>query len=257
MPLLQIVADVAGRQRSQGGCLFGHGTIVSVVRALPDAPSLLLLVLTVIAVERGRPRHAAALVGLAGLAKDSNLLWSTVLLGPARAGAGGGDRCRQALLVLGPLASWMAYLWMMNHASAGLGGYGNFAAPLTEYVAAWGATLSELEQRGSRLVWFKLFALISLATQALVLIAVRARDDPWWRAGIASCVLMVFLGPAVWGGHPTAATRVLLPMTVAFNAVLPRNRWFWPLFVLGNLTVVHGLHELAVLDWIAWDSPFP
>lgn len=43
---------------------------------------------------------------------------------------------------------------------------------------------------------------------------------------------------------------VLLPMTVAFNAVLPRNRWFWPLLFLGNLTVINALHELKVVDWV-------
>ena len=92
---------------------------------------------------------------------------------------------------------------------------------------------------------------ISLGTQAMVLVAVRAWTSAWWRVGIASCALMLVLGPAVWSGHPGAVTRVLLPMTVAFNAVLPPNRWFWPLFVLGNLTIPHGLIMLGVIDWPA------
>ena len=48
-----------------------------------------------------------------------------------------------------------------------------------------------------------------------------------------------------------AATRVLLPMTFAFNVLLPRNRWFWPLFVVGNLPTVHGLEALRLINWIA------
>jgi hypothetical protein len=55
---------------------------------------------------------------------------------------------------------------------------------------------------------------------------------------------MAALGPAVWEGVPGAVPRVLLPMTFAFNAVLPKNRWFWPLFVLGNLTVLPALHAI-------------
>ena len=87
--------------------------------------------------------------------------------------------------------------------------------------------------------------------QLIVLLAVCSRNRPWWRVGIASCALMACLGPAQWEGHVMAATRVLLPMTFAFNVLLPRNRWFWPLFVVGNLPTVHGLEALRLINWIA------
>jgi hypothetical protein len=51
---------------------------------------------------------------------------------------------------------------------------------------------------------------------------------------------MIFLGQAVWEGHPGAATRVLMPMTFAFNLLLPSTRWFWLLWVLGNVNVLDG-----------------
>ena len=235
------------------GCLFSHGAIVSVVRALPDGPSLLLLALTVLAIERGRTGRAAALVGVVGLAKDSNLFWSAVLCDPA-----GVRRCRWrdlcvgGLLVAGPLALWMFYLWSADAAAGSLVGARNFAAPFTGYVAKWGETLAGLrEDAASPYPLLNLFALVSLTTQAVVLVVVRAWDSAWWRAGIMACALMVFLGPAVWAGAPGAATRVLLPMTVAFNAVLPRNRWMWPVLVLGNLTIINGLEALNILDWVA------
>lgn len=45
----------------------------------------------------------------------------------------------------------------------------------------------------------------------------------------------------VWGVVELGgADRVLLPMTIAFNVLLPTRRWFWPLWALGNLTVAHG-----------------
>ena len=62
---------------------------------------------------------------------------------------------------------------------------------------------------------------------------------------------MVFPGPAVWVGHPTAVTCVLLPMTVAFNATLPCSQWCWPLLAPGNLTILPGLVELGVINWPA------
>ena len=233
------------------GCMFSHGVIVSVTAAVPDGPGMLLLALTVFAVERGRPRCAAGLVGLAGLAKDINLLWGAVLIewnGTSR--SDWRSLSARGLLVAGPLAVWMLYLWIGNHEFEDIAGLGNFAVPLTGYVTKWGTTLSELREVG----WvsqarFSLFFVVGLTTQALVLLTVRAPANPWWRAGMASCGLMVFLGPAVWEGYPGAATRVLLPMTFAFNTGLPRNRWFWPLFVLGNLAVLSALEALRVPFW--------
>ena len=233
-------------------CVFAHGVAVSIVRALPDGPSLLLLCLTLLAVERARPGCAAVLTGLAGLAKDSNLIWSAVLLDPRALRARGWHGFwRYGVVVVAPLALWMTHLWLMGYTTENMAGVRNFAAPLSGYVTTWSGTVSEIREGTSPWPWLKALSLIGLTTQAIGLVVLRNRHDAWWRAGIVSCVLMVFLGPAVWEGHPPAATRVLLPMTVAFNALLPNNRWFWPLFVLGNLSVLHGLAELGLIDWPA------
>jgi hypothetical protein len=45
------------------------------------------------------------------------------------------------------------------------------------------------------------------------------------------------LGDAVWEGYPGAALRVLLPMTLAFNVLLPRGGKWRAWLVLGNLAV--------------------
>lgn len=234
------------------GCLFGNGVIASVVRALPDLPSLLLLALTVLAIERRRTTGGAALVGLAGLAKETNLVWSTVLCDPTDLRTQGWRKLAvPALLGAGPLALWVLYLWGADVTSGRIVGARNFAAPFTAYLAQWGGVLSELREGVSPDTWLQLFALISLTTQAVVLVALRGWANAWWRAGIASCALMVVLGTAVWGGYPVASTRVLLPMTVAFNVLLPPGRWFWPAFLLGNLTIVSGLESLGLLNWPA------
>jgi len=80
----------------------------------------------------------------------------------------------------------------------------------------------------------------SLFLQALVLGWRRVPSDPWWRIGAAYGVLMVFLGPWVWSGY-WAACRAVLPLTVAFNLLLPAGRCFWPLWIAGNLTLLHGV----------------
>ena len=231
-------------------CMFSHGVLTSVTNALPDGASMLLLALAIAAIETGRSWTATALVGVSGLAKDVNLVWSAILI---RSGGSKPYRSRiavlagQGMLVTAPLILWTLYVWLSSHEPTLGVGNRNFAV-LTGYVTKWMATLAELGETG----WwgsharFSLLALVSLTTQALVLVTHRDWTSPWWRAGMASCILMLFLGPAVWHGHPGAVTRIVLPMTFAFNVGLQGTKWFWPLFVLGNLTIVPGLRDIHV-----------
>ena len=232
------------------GCMFSHGVVISVIAAVPDGASMLLLALSVLAIERGRARRAAGLVGLAGLAKDINLLWSAVLIVPdGLKRYGWRDLCLWGLMVAGPLSLWMLYV-AASLDFEDLGGGRNFAPPLAGYLENWSLTLAALGDEGwDSYARLSLYAMIGLTTQGAVLLAVRDWRNPWWRAGVGSVVLMTVLGPAVWEGYPGAVTRVLLPMTFAFNAVLPKNRWFWPLFVLGNLSILPGLEVLRVPFW--------
>jgi hypothetical protein len=56
--------------------------------------------------------------------------------------------------------------------------------------------------------------------------------------GAGFAVLMALLGGAVWEGFPGAASRVLLPMTLAFNILVPRGRAWWAVLLVGNLSVL-------------------
>jgi hypothetical protein len=97
---------------------------------------------------------------------------------------------------------------------------------------------------------FSLLGLVSLTTQCLVLLWQRDWRNPWWRMGVAYAGLMAVLGSAVWEGDPGAATRVVVPMTIAFNVLLTKHRWFWPLWALGNASVVHAV-EVMRLPWLS------
>lgn len=57
-------------------------------------------------------------------------------------------------------------------------------------------------------------------------------------------MLFIFLGPAVWGGYPGAAARVVLPMTLAFNVLVPRGLRWWPILLLGNLSALSAVDQL-------------
>lgn len=80
--------------------------------------------------------------------------------------------------------------------------------------------------------------LVALTVQFFFFILWPDRRNPWWRLGAAYAALMVFLGDAVWEGYPGAASRVLLPMALAFNILVPRRGAWWIVLVLGNLTVL-------------------
>ena len=235
-------------------CLFGHGLIASVRLSLLAGPSLLLLALAIIAIERGRPWIASAVLGLSGLGRETNLLAGACLFGrkfrPLRVMDHAAPVAR-IILVGVPLALWLGYLYFSDHGVTMSSGRGNLAAPLSAFVAKWDVTLAELQEFGWTETYarFSFLSLVSLTTQALFLMWQREWTAPWWRIGIAYTVLMVFLGPAVWAGDQVAANRVLLPMTVAFNVQLAHTRGSWPLVILGNLTVLHGLESLRV-PWL-------
>lgn len=229
--------------------MLSHGFMASMARALADGPSALIIALGVAAVHANRQWLAAAILGVSGLTRETNLLAGVVLL-PAQLPAPNrlGALAVQGLAVVAPLALWVAYLVSLGLPPEAAGA-GNFAAPLVAYVNDWTASVEEARLYASEFdAWLAVLTLVALTTQAVAFIWWRAWRDPWWRVGVGYVLLMLVLGPAVWEGQPAAVTRVVLPMTVAFNVLLPRGRWFWPLWILGNANLLHAPREMG-LDW--------
>lgn len=99
---------------------------------------------------------------------------------------------------------------------------------------------------------WSLLVLVALAVQWLWLALRPQWHSPWWRVGAAYALLMAVLGDAVWEGFPGAACRVLLPMAVAFNVLVPRAGWRSLLVLLaGNLTVLLAPTQLPPPFWDA------
>jgi hypothetical protein len=222
-----------------GGVLFSAGLIWSVRGALLDGPSLLLIAVGVALAEAGRPWWSAVVLGVSGLAKETNLL-AGAALAPApqevrrdwRGLAG-----RAGLLVL-PLALWLVCLWVWL-GTVGDSGARNFGLPLMAYLAKWRETLQLLRVDGlESFERFNVPVLVALLVQTLFFLLRPRWRETWWRIGAAYAVLMIFLGAAVWEGYPSAAVRVLLPMQLAFNIAVPRGGRGWlVLLLLGNLTL--------------------
>jgi len=119
---------------------------------------------------------------------------------------------------------------------------------VTAFARKWGADLvaaatSDLPW----LAWTTLLATMALTAQTVFFLTRWRPDDRWWRLGAGYSMLLFFLGGAVWEGFPGAATRVLLPLNLAFNVFVHRTRAPLAWLLIGNFTVFSGLLTLNYL----------
>ncbi|MEZ5288436.1 MAG: hypothetical protein R2712_27240 [Vicinamibacterales bacterium] len=228
------------------GAMACHGLLVSLRLALSDGPAALVIVLALVALGSERRWLTAVLLGAAGLAKETSLIAGSVLLPPAREWRHRAlALAAQGALVAAPFALWLAYLWMRGF-PGDTAGARNFAWPLAAFQAKWMTVYHVMAAPDTPGRWENLTTMVALTTQAVVLLWRRDWSSPWWRVGIGYVALMAVAGPAVWEGIPGSITRVLLPMTLAFNVLLPGRPWFIPLWVMGNANVLHALAAVGV-----------
>lgn len=227
--------------------LFSAGVILSVRLALTDLAALLLTAGSIMLVERARPNSAAGLLGLAGLSRETAILGAAALLPANRADWQlrklGPLALRLALVAL-PLGLWLLYLRQMAGGSGA--GQSNLTWPLGGWIGRWRELAQSGELAGNpRLFWETVLGHAALSVQVIYLAIRPRRECPWWRVGATYAVLGVCLGAAVWEGMPGAATRVLLPLTLAFNVRVVRDRASALWLLAGNLGVLVGIHVLA------------
>jgi hypothetical protein len=233
------------------GCMFGEGLLASMRYSLVDGPSALLLALAVRAVEEKKHGVATGLLAASGLTRETNLLGGVILVPDKLTPRSLATLVLRGALIVAPFALWTVYLWNLR-LSGDVVGSRNFGV-FMPYVEKWQDTIRVLGMEGwDSDVRFSLLGIIGLTTQALVLLCYRHYKAPWWRLGIAYLCLMLVLGPAVWEGHPGAIARIMIPMTIAFNILLPRDRWFWPLWILGNAGVMFGCYVMSVPWFSEW-----
>ena len=225
--------------------LFSHGVCMSVRHSLVDVPSLLLVALAIRWLEDGRRITGGVTLALAGLGKETSLLaaaglevnWKAPRTWP------------RTLLAVGatalPLLAWMAYV-RGKFGPAEDPGFGNFTLPFAGWSEKLAASWKDVVQPGAPLLaWATLATVLALGVQWLFLVLHRRPGDRWWRVGAAFAGMMIFLSTPVWEGFPGASTRVLLPMTLAFNILVPRGIRWLPVLLAGNLTVAASFFEYS------------
>ena len=225
------------------GCMFSMGVLESVRQSLVDLPALLLLALAIAAQTQSRTARSTVWLTLGNLTKESNILGAFALCfgDPKRP-----FPFRNALLSFSlsaiPLGVWSWYVSHRLPLSTESDGFGNFTWPLLGLGLHLKTCLNELVAGN----WDGRFSMgllgaVGFSTQAWALLRRPNLHSGWWRTGAAYAALLLFLSPWVWSGY-WAVSRVVLPMTIAFNLLLPSsNRAFWPLWALGNISILHAV----------------
>jgi len=222
--------------------LLGWGLLGTIYQSVPDGLALLLMLGALMLLERGQRGGAVGLVALASLLRETSLL-ALVMFWP---GCGEGRRrwlraSLEVLLAMLPLGLWLAYLkWGLqlnqNAGSAAFGWPGQ---------GWWGKLLELLAlDFGGPHRWLFVctgLAFVGLTLQALYVLARPHPQEQVWRLAAVHAGLMLVLGQAVWEGHPGAALRVMLPLTLMFNRLVPQGKRGIALLLLGNLSCLSVL----------------
>lgn len=223
------------------GLMFSAGVTTSVVYALTDLPALLLLCIGMLFLARQRYKTTAGLFAAACLTRETSVLaglalWQTPTWR---------QRIITGAIVVAPLALWGLYVRSIfpPHSDS----LQNFALPLT-------ALANKLHETGTavitspsdQLVWAGLASIVGILVHAGWLVLRPQPRNPWWQLGIGYVVLLAILGPPTLAGFPGAATRLMLPLHLAFNVLAPRTRPGLALLVLGNLSILVGAYMLSL-----------
>ena len=232
--------------------LCSSGTLISLSRALPDLPALVLTYAAAIGSAGGI--LSLFLMALAILFKETSLLSIPAILTISGLPT---YSCLiknvfKGIAVVLPFALWLLYVYTILGWGKSLGTE-NFSFPGVEL---FHAVLNNMVFLINLDQWLPLeaipnsFALVSLIIQAMYLITRVNYKSPVWCLGIGFAVLLPFLGRAVLE-DVHAYTRVMLPLTLAFNLLLAENRVFmsknafafW--FALGNLGLTGAVIQVT------------
>lgn len=230
-------------------CLFSHGLLWSVRFALLDGPSLVLIALSVIAIEKGRPILSAAIAGIAALGRETNVLAAFSQPIPRTAREWGRTALAAVVVVL-PILVWTDYLWSIYRSTL-LTDTDQLVLPATAFAFVFARSVKAVAADGVLSgAGLNLLTIIAIVMQAAFIVFRRDWIRPWWRVAAGYAMLALLLNRVLWDPHTAALTRVLLPLTVGFNLQLtrePRPSRFWPWFIAGNLPLAGVLRVMPLM----------
>ena len=222
--------------------LWSSGTLLSLARAMIDLPAATLLLLVVLS--ESKWILAALGLAMAALIKETSLLGAFSVVWVQNHSTTNYIKAGLAGLLSGlPLLFWLVYVhWQLSDVVQL--GSANFTWPFAGIgTKLWnpvmgiglGLNAPSILYLGVALV--ELAATLSLALQAAYLLFKPRPSSAVWRLGMGFTLLLICLGPSVWVSA-IAYTRVLLPLTMAYNLLIHRHegkQGFKAWFVGGNM----------------------
>ena len=194
---------------------------------------------------------SAAIVGVNALGRETNLLVTVAQPIPRNRAAW--LRLGVALLIaLVPSLVWMDYLRSI-YRSTTLVGTDSFVWIGSGLTQNWRVVLANLSASAGLGSIFPACILLSIVVQAAFIFVRREYVSSWWRVACAYSIMLLFLDPVLVAPSTAAITRVMLPLTVAFNILLAqenRAARFWPWFVAGNLHLLTVFQVMPLIPWL-------
>ena len=231
------------------GTLYAPGLIISATHALLDGPSLFFIALGAYLIEKNKHTSGCIAFALSTLGQETSILAAALIPLPK-------DTRSSSLLyyikhgaiIAIPIGLWIFYISTLTGNTQGNSGSNNFNYPFASWFSSLGSNLSSLFDKGIG-AWngFYLLMLLSLMAQAVYFLIRPNPKSKWWRLGVSYALLMLVLGDAVWAGYHGAAIRAVLPITLAFNILLPRTLKALPLLILANSLSYAGLTHLGTV----------
>jgi hypothetical protein len=229
------------------GSLFGAGMLVSVCRSLTDAPALLLIAAGVRSIEVNRARLAAGFLAAAGLVREASVVAAAAFGWPSRAAG----RPPAKTLLLASIAVLPAAVWTVVVAAhfqtvkaTSLGApFTGLSAGLA-HIGSTARTAGILAARNDVLV----VAAFLVQAGLLVFLTRRRPAHPWWRVAVAVTILIFLTDRDPWADLFSTISRATLPLTLAFNVLVPRSRAGLVVLLAGNLTVPLAPSLLGIVE---------
>jgi hypothetical protein len=229
-------------------CMFSMGVVESVRLSLMDLPAAFFVLLAIRGLGNGGSRTASFSFLLGTLTKETTLLAAPVLWGHFRRKEWKQAMLRGLVLAFPAIVATAAWAWYVREQlPAGGASDRMLSAPLAGLAWAMSDSVSHFLQGD----WHMRYALRPLVAGGFLLQAAwlwRHRDvsHPLWRWGMIYGILFLFLGESVWHGS-WAVSRACLPLTLAFNLLLPPGRGHALLLIGTNLSMVYAMIRLAVI----------
>ncbi len=224
------------------GLMASCGALTSVRYALTDLPALLLLALALWRIEKHPPGFGAAgLMAAATLARETAVLAGAALL----PGDSWKQRILRGLLLVGPMVLWLTYVRLT--VGPEIDSIRNFDWPFATWLSKARLIANGFASPGpaGRYVWLDAACFVGLTVQLLFFVLRPRWRESAWQLGIGYVLLCVVLGWPTFEGFPGAYTRILLPLHLAFNRLVPATRRGLAILLLGNLSVFAGIDVLS------------